>query len=458
MTDAGIQGSRILIVDDSPNNLKVLCDVLEQTGWEIRVATDGESALQQVAYSQPDLILLDVMMPGMDGLETCRRLKADPALQKIPVMFITALADVRDKAEGYSLGAVDYITKPFDRNDILARIQTQLKIAHLNRQIQAQNAELQQLQQDLEQRVLDRTAQLATTLQELQQRQMSLLDAEKLFAMGALVAGLAYEMDMSLGAITTNLDHTSNYIRPLIALLRLYQTCYPNPDRQISQKQADMNLSDLIMDLPRVVATMTRSSERLTKLVRSIRQFSQPASNLAQPVDLHEGLDGVLLLLAHRLKGKPPYPSIQVVKEYGSLPPIVCYGDAINQVFLNLLVNALDALEDAWDQGYWADSPLRSGGREGERKSGPTLTIQTQIRGNHVLVSIANNGPGMSAEARANLFQPMFTTKPIGKGTGLGLSLSRRIVEEKQGGVLRCLSDPDQGTEFQIELPLQPAV
>ena len=200
---------KILIVDDNPTNLKVLSDALRDQGRTTLVATDGESAIEQVDYALPDLILLDVMMPGIDGFETCRQLKANPRTQRLPIIFMTALSDPVDKVKGLELGAVDYITKPFQHEEVLARIKLHLNLFYLNNR--------------LEQRVLERTQALEGSLNQLQTAQLQLIQSEKMSVLGQLVAGIGHEINNPIGCIDGNIKHAVSHIQDLLGLISLYQ-------------------------------------------------------------------------------------------------------------------------------------------------------------------------------------------------------------------------------------------
>ncbi len=402
-----IQESLILIVDDKSKDIQILVDVMQIHGHRVLFAKSGEAALKTVETVFPDLILLDIMMPGMNGFETCRRLKADERTKDIPIIFMTALANTADKIKGFKLGAVDYITKPFHQEEILARVNVQLKLRNLNRQ--------------------------------LQQSQFQLMQAEKISSLGQLVAGIAHEIKNPISFIAGNLEHTSNYIEDLIILLNLYQKHLINPPEEITSKIDAIDLDFLLEDLPKMIASMNLGIERISDVIQSLGNFSRKDATQKKAANIHQGIDTTLMILSHRLKANEVHPKIQVVKEYGDLPEIECYPGQLNQVFMNLLSNAIDAIEE---------------GIEASKSLIPEIRINTRFVDNKsVKISIYDNGYGICEEVRKKLFDAFFTTKPEGKGTGLGLSISYQIITETHGGTLECLSSEGEGTEFVINIP-----
>ncbi|HIK30245.1 MAG TPA: response regulator [Oscillatoriales cyanobacterium M4454_W2019_049] len=434
----------LLLVDDNPTNLEVLATIVTDAGYEIAIANDGESAIELLEYIKPDLILLDVMMPGIDGFEVCHRLKSSPPFAEIPVIFMTALADPVDKVKGLELGAVDYITKPFQHGELLARVRLHLKLSHLTQELANQNCCLKEMSEDLERRVQERTAELSQSLHNLKQAQAQLVQSEKMSALGQLVAGIGHEINNPLNAITGNLSHAEDYVRDLLHLIELYRQKFPDPGEEIENEIEEIDLDYLSEDLPKLLNSMKVGSDRLTQISQSLRIFSRADNEKPVEFDLHEGIDSSILLLRNRLKGKGDRPEIQVVTEYGQLPKIRCYPGQINQVFMNLLANAIDALEESFAHGNASEG------------NPPTIWIRTKLdTDGKAIINIADNGSGIPAEICDRLFEPLFTTKPVGKGTGLGLSIGYQIVVEKHGGTLNCFSELGQGAEFVVALPVK---
>ncbi len=239
----------ILLVDDNPNNLKVLSEAIQRCGWKALMATDGESAIEQTEYAHPDLILLDVMMAGIDGFETCRRLKNNPITQNIPVIFMTALSDSTDKVAGLEIGAVDYITKPFQHEEVIARLKLHLKISHLTR--------------TLEERVQERTAELTQSLQQLQQTQLQMIQSEKMSTLGQLVAGIGHEINNPVGFVGGNLSYIEEHVNNLLRLVSLQQQKLTQSDSEIQELLEEIDLEYLAEDLPKLLASMHQGITRL---------------------------------------------------------------------------------------------------------------------------------------------------------------------------------------------------
>ncbi len=549
----------ILIVDDLPENLQLLSDALFKLEYTVRSVTSGRMALKTVQVKRPDVILLDVKMPEMDGYQVCRLLKQDESFSSIPVIFISALDDVFDKLTAFNSGGIDYITKPFQIEEVVARLENQLTIQRQQRLLEQEvtqrreteevlyqsrallasvlNSSLdgvgamqavrdpttgdiqdfrclvvnpviarafgdrredaigklvlkkllsrldpqlfdrfvnivetgETLQQDFYYKlgqsawfnfvavklgdgfsitIRDITAQkeaefqlqqqaenLELTLRELKRTQAQLIQSEKMSSLGNLVAGIAHEINNPINFIQGNLRPASEYFQDLLNLVKLYQEHFPDPPTQIKAKIEDINLDFLKEDLLKLLNSMQIGTDRIREIVLSLRNFSRHDESEFKRVDIHQGIDSTLMMLQHRLKGTLEYPEIVVIKDYGELPMIECYSGQLNQVFLNLLNNAIDSVSTQYVR------------EQGEVK------IQTQLlNNNRILIKISDNGLGIPQKIQSQLFDPFFTTKPVGQGTGLGLFICHQIVVNKHGGNLYCHSQIGEGAEFVVEI------
>ncbi|BAY20334.1 PAS/PAC sensor signal transduction histidine kinase [Calothrix sp. NIES-2100] len=291
-----------------------------------------------------------------------------------------------------------------------------------------------------------KAADLETTLLELKRTQAQLVQNEKMSSLGQLVAGVAHEINNPVNFIYANLNPAKDYIQDLLGLLQLYQQHYPNPETEIHNKSQQIDLDFLVIDLPKLLYSMEVGAERIKNIVLSLRNFSRKDEAEMKSVNIHEGIDSTLMILQNRLKAKQDYPEIQVIKNYGNLPLVECYAGQLNQVFMNIINNAIDALEE---RDQWRTFA--------EIKQQPSqIQICTEIvNSDHIQIRISDNGYGIPESVQKRLCEPFFTTKPVGKGTGLGMSISYQIVTEKHGGSLQCYSIPGQGAEFAIKIPIR---
>ncbi|MCZ6632267.1 MAG: response regulator [bacterium] len=393
----------ILIVDDIAMNL----DLLEQELWDDYIlvrAENGEQALQQADLCEPDCILLDVTMPGMGGLEVVKKLRESEkhlATPYTPVILVTALSEMSDQVRGLAAGADDYITKPWEPEDLHARLKVALRIGELQKALARERDELQQ------------------ALSNLQATQAQLLHSEKMAALGKLVAGIAHELNNPIGFIYANMDHFSRYVGELQAVC---EHASVGPEQKGRAERAFQTLN-------RLIESCTNGAQRIKQIVLGLRTFSRLDEAEVKAVDVHEGIESTITLLAHQMKDR-----ITLHKTYGDLPLVECYAGQLNQVLMNLLTNAIDAIEGQGD-----------------------VYITTQIDGETVQIAIRDTGIGISEENLQKIFDPFFTTKDVGKGTGLGLSISYGIVQ-KHGGEIRVESAQGEGTTFTVVLPLRMSV
>jgi PAS domain S-box-containing protein len=703
----------ILIVDDSSESLNILTKILSEQGYKVRSVRSGKLAIRTAESTLPDLILLDIPIAEMDSYQVCKKLKLSFRTKDIPVIFVSALNEVFDKVKAFDVGGVDYITKPFQVEEVLARIENQLRFSRLSKQLIEQNGRLtkeleehKRVKEELresEQRfrsifeqaavgiaiaaldgqlpqvnqklcdligytpleiqalnfqsithpddvaveleyvrqclagersaysmekrfirkdgsivwvnlssslvlsgtselqyaiavvedisdrklaerklrettflyqqildaipdfilckgsqssiiyankafrdyygmtmeqlqaiidaptvnpnytqqylkddayvlstgqtlsieepvvrydgqerlfntvksaVKDPTGQVIQTVgvsrditerkqaevalrqsemqyrakaqeleraySELQNTQAQLIQAEKLSSLGQMLAGIAHEINNPTSFIYGNIQPAIDYAQDLLELIDLYRRYYPEPAEEICEQLDAKDANFIAEDFPKLLTSMKEGAERISRIVMSLRNFSRFDEKERQRVDIHEGIDNTLLILKHRLKQQRLRPEIQVIKEYGELPRIVCYPSQLNQVFMNILSNAIDAI----DESVASEGTTDNGQQTTDFK--PTIRIGTTVNdSNSVAVRIFDNGSGMTQEIQQKVFNPFFTTKPMGKGTGLGLAISYQIVVERHAGKLQCISAPFQGTEFLISLPIE---
>lgn len=734
----------ILAVDDTPANLHLLAKMLSKHGYKLRIIPDGEQAINSAQAYPPDLILLDILMPQIDGYEACSKLKADERTKTIPVIFISALNEGFDKVKAFEVGGVDYITKPFIAEEVIARVENQLRLKAQEKQLLEQNArlieeieerklaeaklkksetnliqaqkvahvgnwefdiltqtitwsegkfriygldsalgepsfaelldivhpddrelfqqsvsraiahgipyeldyrirrsngelryieargepvfndsgqviqlfgtslditerkqrkellqlmvegtasttgdnfmrscvrylaqvlqvryaliaqlvdefdtsvrtlafwtgetwsenfeyeladtpcanilngkachypqdiqalfpkdrdlvqlnassyfgsplldcdgkivgllavldtkpmppdpdiemilkifaaragaELGRIQAEEELRVSEtrereKAIQLELALKELKHTQSQLIQSEKMSSLGRMVAGIAHEINNPVSFIFGNLTYARNYFQDLLSLVELYKKTYPDYTSEIQQLVSKIELDFLVEDWSKVIQSMQVGVERIQKIVQSLKLFSRLDESELKPTDIHEGIDNTLLILQHRLRAAGNANEIEVIKNYGQLPIITCYASQMNQVFMNLLNNAIDALESQPSPRIITISTLVVSGKE------QRATNNGQLTTDKVVIRIADNAAGITEEVQQKIFDPFFTTKPVGSGTGLGLSISHQIVVEKHKGYIRCVSAPGQGTEFIVEIPVSP--
>jgi PAS domain S-box-containing protein len=313
----------------------------------------------------------------------------------------------------------------------------------LNQKIHELSKEIYQ-RQKAQTELVQKNAELEQAFQKLKLAQTQLVQSEKMSGLGQLVAGVAHEINNPVNFIHGNLSPANEYMENLLQLVQLYQQEYPNPTPKIKDKIEEVDLEFVQEDLSKLLESMKIGTDRIREIVKSLRSFSRLDEAQAKEVDLHEGIDSTLVILQNRLKAKPERSEIQIIKEYGDLPLVDCYPSQLNQVFMNILSNAIDSLE----------SRSANDAVEDTGKSNLMIRIGTEKTDCGITIRIKDNGTGISEKVRQKIFNPFFTTKAVGKGTGLGLSISYQIVTEMHQGRLICDSESGQGTEFIIEIPI----
>ncbi|MCC5606099.1 PAS domain-containing sensor histidine kinase [Nostoc sp. CHAB 5834] len=388
---------------------------------------------------------------GKSDYDVFSKAEADVFWEKDELVFTTGITHENEELFTDSDGATHCIlTKKYLFKDDLGNRFLVGIIRDLTEQKQVEaalrrsNGVLKQAEADLRQQ----TQELETALSKLQNTQIQLIQSEKMSSLGQLVAGVAHEINNPVSFIYGNISPADEYTKSLFSLLELYQKYYPQPVKAIHEFANLIELDFLRSDLPKLFQSMMIGAERIREIVLSLRTFSRLDEAEMKRVDIHEGIDSTMMIIQSRLKATNQRPKIEVIKEYGNLPLIECYAGQLNQVFMNILVNAIDALEDSSVTGRWS-------AKKRLITDNPRIYIRTKLlTPNQVTIGIADNGLGIPENVKKQLFNPFFTTKPVGKGTGMGLAISHQIITEKHGGSLECISQPGVGAEFIIRIPL----
>lgn len=320
---------------------------------------------------------------------------------------------------------------------------------HMAGQLREFFTALEKSKAELEDRVEERTTELKTALSELQRTQAQVVQSEKMSSLGQLVAGVAHEINNPVNFIHGNITHLDEYTQDLLRMIHLYQERHPSNDPEVQALADEIDLEFLIEDLQKMLSSMKMGTDRIRNIVLSLRNFSRMDEAEFKAVDIHEGIESTLLILQHRLKDKPECPAIEVIRDYGNLPEVECYPGQLNQVLMNILVNAIDALDELNAKRTYQEIEVNSS----------QITIRTSVSDSQsVEIAIADNAGGMPEQVKNLIFNPFFTTKPVGKGTGMGMAISYQIITEKHGGKLECFSTVGKGTEFIIQVPIRQQV
>ncbi|MBD1814889.1 PAS domain S-box protein [Microcoleus vaginatus DQ-U2] len=361
---------------------------------------------------------------------------SDPVEQKFFLdIGCKSVLDLPIKSAGGLTGVVGCVsckevrTWTKEEVELIEAIGDQLAIAISQSELYTQSVDSARIAQE-------QAAKLEVTLCELQQAQTQLVQAEKMSSLGQMVAGIAHEINNPVSFIFGNLTYTEEYAGSLMKLLQMYRDEYPEPSPALQEEIEVLELDFVLDDLPKMLSSMQMGATRIRDIVRSLRNFSRLDESDMKKVNIHEGIDSTLMILEHRLKVQPDRPAIQLVKEYGKLPLVECYAGLLNQVFMNIIANAIDVLQES----------LENPG---------IIRIRTEVEGTLAVIRISDNGAGMTDQVKQRIFDPFYTTKRVGSGTGMGLAISHSIIVEKHKGEIKCFSVVGKGTEFIIEIPIK---
>ncbi len=428
------EAQRILVIDDSSTTIDILSEVMGEE-CELLFALNGVDGLALARREQPELILLDVVMPGMDGYEVCNLLKGDPLTRAIPVIFITALNHDEDEGKGLEMGAIDYVSKPINPPIFRARIRNHLALKRTEAALHEQAA---LLQQEVSQRTRAQELLLAQQQQlealvddevrKNREKDSALMQSDKMASLGQMAAGVAHEVNNPMGYISVNLGILARYFDALVRFDRSLReeegALSPESRRFIDLRREELGIEHILEDGVDLLDETREGAERVIDIARNLKNFSRRDAPEYEAVLLTSCLESALTIVQYELKYKAT-----IRKEYGAVPPVLCHPGQLNQVFLNLLVNAGQAIV-----------------APGE------IVLRCWHDDASVHVSIGDSGPGMSEELREQIFEPFFTTKGVGEGTGLGLSISSEIIRNHRGE-LRVESRVGEGSTFTVSLP-----
>jgi signal transduction histidine kinase len=412
---------KILFVDDEPALSRLIKtkyrSKVKAKELELLFAENGLAALNTLKEQTIHIVITDINMPEMNGLVLLDKIQSlDLPVQTI---VLSAYGDMQNIRNAMNRGAFDFLNKPIDFEDLEITIQ----------------------------RALYHLKNIQENQQKLQEAQTQLIQSEKMSTLGELVAGVAHEINNPVGFLTGNITIAEDYFTEIVELLNLYEENFPDPGAEIIHKMQEIDLDAMKEDIPELISSMREGTDRILSLSTSLRTFSRSDISAKVPFNIHDGIDSTLRILKHRLKANEFRPDIHIIKDYGDLPTVECYPGQLNQVFMNIFANGIDALDQSsMGQSY-----------EEILENPKTITIRTEVKPENgtVIIGIRDNGPGIPENVKEHIFEYLFTTKPVGKGTGLGLSISYQIIVEKHSGQISCVSELGEGTEFIIEIPIQ---
>ncbi len=417
------QPLKVLLVQDSQEDTALLFDQFQlSSSYQVidKQVETVESFHQFLELDKCNLIIANYNCGKLD-YKTILQILQERELE-IPLILIATEIEVEAAVNTIKLGVSDVVIK-----DNLAKlkysVEQELKKAELRAVYCSEN-------------------KCEKALNELKNAQNQLLETEKMSSLGQLLAGIAHEINNPANFIYNNLNFADNYIQDVLKLLELYQQYYRNPVAEIEAYLKEIEWEFVKEDLPKTLSSMKLGTERICDLIVGLRNFSRHDRNNMQDADIHSIIESVLLILQHRLKPNGKKAQIHIIKDYGEIPAVKCYAGQINQVLMNLIANAIDALEEQMQSNLVRNDSM------------PCIKISTKNHQNGVVIIISDNGIGISPQYQDKIFNTFFTTKAVGKGTGFGLSISYQIVVEKHGGKLECFSSPEKGTEFRIEIPI----
>lgn len=409
LTDAPL----LLVVEDNPEMRRFICMLLRKH-YRVIEADDGQEGLERCLLERPDLVLSDLMLPRMNGFELCRNVKQSAELHATPFILLTSHAEVQHRIEGFEAGADEYLSKPFNMRELLARVRSLLGLRKADREIRAAHEELKKAHE------------------ELQQTEAQLIHSEKMASLGQLVAGVAHELNNPISFIYGNMRMLEEYLASIRRVLECYREACRKASwgKDLEPTWHDNDMDFVLSDLGSLIEGCREGATRTKQIVQDLRTFSRLDEAERQSVNLNEGIRSTLTLLASRLRNR-----IKVHLDLGELPLVECYAGQINQVFMNLLSNAEQAIAETGD-----------------------IRIRTRLLpSREIEVRIQDSGPGIPPEILGKIFDPFFTTKPVGSGTGLGLSISYGIVQ-KHGGQISVQNEPGAGALFTLRIPVSPVM